>query len=75
MSGELDRRVEVESMVNDSYVSIIIAPIRHALDTRLGREKPLGGLSQMEKVQNVIRFQVGTDRLSHISRSYQLLIL
>jgi len=32
MSGELDRRVEVESTVNDSYASIIMASIRHLIN-------------------------------------------
>jgi hypothetical protein len=32
MSGELDRRVEVESTVNDSYASIIMASIRHLVN-------------------------------------------
>jgi hypothetical protein len=32
MSGELDRRVEVESTVNDSYGLIIMTSIRHVIN-------------------------------------------
>ena len=32
MSGELDRRVEVESTVNDSYGLIIMISIRHLIN-------------------------------------------
>ena len=32
MSGELDRRVEVESTLNDSYGLIIMTSIRHVIN-------------------------------------------
>ena len=32
MSGDLDRRVEVEFTVNDSYASIIMASIRNLVN-------------------------------------------